>query len=203
MSANPIKPLLVLAATLLPVSLTAQDVVATATADGAQTAAVPLTELQPQFAPAAPMEGDFRPTSPPVADVPAVAGGYDASPDPGRGWAREGDYAAGDYGFDAYRQDDNYWADPGYGQGSGYGSGYGGYDYPQDSRAYRQPVPQGGYYQDMRGGYADPYASSGYGIAESMPRAPRVDYHREMIQRLDAIVERLERIEKALLKKGD
>lgn len=207
MSENRLTSLIALAVAAFPITLSAQEAASVVPADYAESgvaASVPMVPQMPVMPTpettrgvAVPPENDFRPAAQPeFAFGPGDEGTYGAPSDPGHGWARDSDYAYRDYGYGDYGKESSFWADPGY--GSGYGGSYG---YPQDNM-YRQPVPQGGYYQEMRRPYGDPYASSGYAAAEPMPRAPQPDYHREMIQRLDAIVDRLERIEKALLNKG-
>ena len=204
MSNTRYESLLALTVAVLPLSLAAQDTVPDVPAGDVETH--PAVTAQAQFHVAAPMsgnpaeEGNFRPMAPEDPGyTPPDNVGYDMPTDPGEGWSREGDYAYGDYGHGGYGQDDGYWGDPGYGYSSGYS---GGYRYPENNLSYRQPMHQDNYYPEMRGGYRNPYASSGYvGVAPRMS-PPEYDYHHETIQRLDAIVDRLERIEKAMLNKG-
>lgn len=187
------RPLLALLIAVMPLTLSAQQ----DTVMAGMEATGDVTAPQPQSPEAAPAIGGYRPMAEPqVPDFPPREAGYDPMQDPGHGWAREDDYAYGSYGYGAYPAAPPYGGEPDYGYDPGY------YGYPQgEPMPYPDVPPQAGYRQGMmRGGYAEPYPQA-YGAAPA--RMPRGDYHHDMIQRLDAIIDRLERIERALQSRGD
>lgn len=175
----------------MPTVLVAQQNPLTPGAEGS--AAEPALQSMPQPPDLTPAAGAYRPTAPEAAELPplAPAYGYDPMTDPGHGWAAEEDSLRGAQGYGAYPAAPAYGGEPDY----GYDAGYYGYP-PADSMRYPGMPAQGGYRQDMgRGGYPDPYA-------QSAARAPHVDYHYEMVKRLDAVIDRLERIERTLQSQG-